>query len=171
MIDQVKIGSFLKILRKEKEKTQEEIAEIFGVSSRSVSRWENGKTMPDLSILVELSDYYDVDIREIIYGERKNEEMVQDTKETLLKIADYANAQKKQAIIRAIILFVLEFMSVVLALGLIVKQSEGQISAVFVVIPMIITIAFLVMLIMNAKAYIRDFQNCQRRNLAENSDL
>ena len=65
MIDQVKIGMFLKELRKSKEKTQEEIAEMFGVSSRSVSRWENGNTMPDLGILVELSDYYGVDIREI----------------------------------------------------------------------------------------------------------
>lgn len=42
MIEQVKIGNFLKELRKEKGKTQEEIAEMFGISSRSVSRWENG---------------------------------------------------------------------------------------------------------------------------------
>ena len=40
MIDQVKIGIFLKSLRKEKNKTQEEIADMFGVSSRSVSRWD-----------------------------------------------------------------------------------------------------------------------------------
>ena len=165
MIDQVKIGIFLKSLRKEKGKTQEEIAEIFGVSSRSVSRWENGKTMPDLTILVDLSDYYDVDIKEIIYGERKNEEMEQDTKETVLKIVDYANKKKKRAIIRAIILFVLEIMCGVLTLGLmvIVLQSECQISAVFAVIPMIITFAFSVMLIMNAKAYIRDVQSCQKK--------
>lgn len=42
MIDQVKIGNFLRKLRKEKGMTQEEIATKFGVSSRSVSRWENG---------------------------------------------------------------------------------------------------------------------------------
>ena len=71
MIDQVKIGNFLKELRKENGKTQEEIAELFGISSRSVSRWENGNTMPDLGTLVELADYYDVEIREIIDGERK----------------------------------------------------------------------------------------------------
>ncbi|MFR5027468.1 MAG: helix-turn-helix domain-containing protein [Coprococcus sp.] len=75
MIDQVKIGNFLRKLRKEKGMTQEEIATKFGVSSRSVSRWENGNTMPDLAILVELADYYDVDIREIIDGERKSENM------------------------------------------------------------------------------------------------
>ena len=47
MIDQVKIGSFLKELCKKKELTQEQLAEKFGVSSRSVSRWENGNTRPE----------------------------------------------------------------------------------------------------------------------------
>ena len=42
MIDQIKIGNILKSLRKQKGNTQEEITEVFGVSSRSVSRWENG---------------------------------------------------------------------------------------------------------------------------------
>jgi len=45
MIDQVKIGGFLRELRKEKKLTQEELAEKFGVSSRSVSRWENGGSL------------------------------------------------------------------------------------------------------------------------------
>lgn len=45
MIDQIKIGLFLRELRKEKELTQEQMTEKFGVSSRSVSRWENGNTM------------------------------------------------------------------------------------------------------------------------------
>lgn len=70
-MDQIKVGSFLKKLRKGKEMTQEQVADIFGVSQRSVSRWENGKTLPDISVLIELSDYYNVDLREMINGERK----------------------------------------------------------------------------------------------------
>ena len=42
-----------------------------GVSSGSVSRWENGITMSELGILVELADFYEVDIKELIDGERK----------------------------------------------------------------------------------------------------
>lgn len=97
MIDRIKIGSFLKELRKEKALTQEQLAEMFGVSSRSVSRWENGNTMPELGILVELADYYGVDIKEIIDGERKSEII---EKETLRKVADYAEAEKKLAVKR-----------------------------------------------------------------------
>lgn len=100
MIDQIKIGSFLRELRKEKELTQEQLAEKFGVSSRSVSRWENGNTMPELSILVELADYYEVDIKEIIDGERKSESMEKEEKETLKKVADYAEAEKKLVVKR-----------------------------------------------------------------------
>lgn len=100
MIDQIKIGGFLRELRKEKELTQEQLAEKFGVSSRSVSRWENGNTMPDLSILVELADFYEVDIKEIIDGERKSEIMNKEEKETLQKVADYAETEKKLVVKR-----------------------------------------------------------------------
>lgn len=54
MVDRIKIGSFLRELRNEKGLTQEELAEKFDVSSRSVSRWENGNTMPELGILAWL---------------------------------------------------------------------------------------------------------------------
>lgn len=100
-MNQKNIGLFLKELRKEKNLTQEQLAEKFNISSRSVSRWETGTNLPDLSILVELADFYDVDIRKIIDGERKNE-MNKETKETLNKVAEYAeqntlNLKKKMA--------------------------------------------------------------------------
>ena len=94
-MDQKKTGLFLRELRKEKSLTQEQLAEQFMVSSRSVSRWETGTNLPDLSILVELADFYDLDIREIIDGERKNE-MNKETKETLNKVAEYSEMEKNQ---------------------------------------------------------------------------
>lgn len=98
MIDRTKIGDFLRALRNEKGMTQEDLAEKFGVSSRSVSRWENGNTMPELGLLVELAVFYDVDIKEMIEGERKSESMEKDVVETLTKAADYAKEEKKHAI-------------------------------------------------------------------------
>ncbi|MBO5266849.1 MAG: helix-turn-helix domain-containing protein [Ruminiclostridium sp.] len=99
-MDQIKIGCFLKELRKEKKLTQEQLAEKFGVSSRSVSRWENGNTMPELGILVELADFYEIDIKEIIDGERKSGIMKKEEKETLRKVADYAEIEKKLVVKR-----------------------------------------------------------------------
>ena len=90
-MDQKKIGLFLRDLRNEKNLSQEQLAEKFGVSSRSISRWENGNTMPDISIIIELADFYDVDVREIIHGERKSENMDKELKDTLVTVADYTN--------------------------------------------------------------------------------
>jgi transcriptional regulator with XRE-family HTH domain len=94
-VNQQKIGEFLKHLRKEQGLTQEQLAEAFYVSSRTVSRWETGSNMPDLEILIELADFYHVDIREIIDGERKSEIMDNETKDTLKKVAEYAVEEKE----------------------------------------------------------------------------
>lgn len=91
------IGAFLKQLRNEKGITQEQLAEILGVSGRTVSRWETGTNLPDLSILVQISEYYDVEIKEILNGERKSENMDNELKETLLKVADYNELEKQRA--------------------------------------------------------------------------
>ena len=72
-MDQKKTGYFLKQLRNEKKLTQEQLAEKFQITSRTVSRWETGSNMPDISMLLELADFYEVDIREIIDGERKSD--------------------------------------------------------------------------------------------------
>ena len=52
-MNQEKVGKFLKELRKQKGLTQEQIAEIFHVSNRTISRWENGNNMPDLDVLMK----------------------------------------------------------------------------------------------------------------------
>ena len=83
-------------LRTEKGLTQEQLAEKLNVSGRTVSRWENGNNMPDLSIIVELADFYDIDIRELLNGERKSEIMNEDLKETLEAVAQYSDAEKKK---------------------------------------------------------------------------
>ncbi len=95
-MDQKKIGGFLKELRKEKGVTQEKLAEQFNVSSRTVSRWENGNNMPDLDILIEISDYYEVDLREILNGERKSENMDKENKDMILKAVDYTNTEAEK---------------------------------------------------------------------------
>ena len=102
-MNQQKTGELLKRLRKEKGLTQEQLAERFYISSRTVSRWETGSNMPDVAILIELADFYDVDIREIIDGERKSEIMDKEKKETLLKVAEYAAKEHQKAQIRVLV--------------------------------------------------------------------
>lgn len=95
-MNQIKIGEFLKELRKEKGLTQEQLAEKINVSRRTVSRWETGNNLPDLDVLIEMADYYEVDLRELLDGERKSEEMNKEMEETVLKVADYSNEEKNR---------------------------------------------------------------------------
>lgn len=115
-MNQKKIGSFLKELRNEKGITQQQAAEKFGVAQRTVSRWETGSNMPDISMLVDLAGFYDVDVREIIDGERKSERRNMEVNETLEKVADYnsnlnARAMKKGVITMCIVLIILVIIS------------------------------------------------------------
>lgn len=118
-MDQRKIGALLRDLRKEKGITQEELAEKMMVSNRTVSRWETGSNLPDIEILIELSDYYNVDLREILDGEKKGEKtMDKDLKETIIKVADYKEEEKKRFVkfinIVLIIAFVLGTINMVI---------------------------------------------------------
>ena len=95
-MDLQKIGTFLKDLRKEKGLTQEQLAETLNVSRRTVSRWETGSNMPDLDLLMEIADLYEVDLREMLNGERKSEDkMNKELEETVLQVAEYTNADKQ----------------------------------------------------------------------------
>ena len=73
-------------------------AEKLNVSGRTVSRWETGANMPDISLLVEISEFFDISIPEIINGERKSEIMNEEIKEVADKLSDYANAEKETII-------------------------------------------------------------------------
>ena len=75
-MNQIKIGNFIKELRKEQKLTQEALAEKFGVARRTVSRWETGSNMPDLDILIEMADFFNVDLREILDGERNFDDRI-----------------------------------------------------------------------------------------------
>ena len=96
-MDMQKIGNFLRTLRKEKGLTQEQLAEIMGVAGRTVSRWETASNMPDLSILIQLAEYYDVEVKEILDGERRSGTMEKELKETLEIVADYSEEEKRRA--------------------------------------------------------------------------
>ena len=71
-MNQEKIGQFIKNIRKENKLTQKELADKLGVTYQAVSKWENGKNVPDISIIKEISKMFNVDIDEILDGEKKD---------------------------------------------------------------------------------------------------
>ncbi len=144
-MEQKKIGLFLKELRKENNLTQEVLAEKLNVSGRTVSRWETGSNMPDISMLVELSEFYQVSIPEIIDGERKSEKMNQETRDTAIKMAEYTNNKVKIEKRRVIsyLLAIFGFFIIISALAIFPNDSSwGSIYAIIGGIILVIGIYF-----------------------------
>ena len=95
-MDQEKIGKFIAELRKEKNMTQEQLAEKMGVTDKSISRWENGKTMPDYTLLKDLCNELDININELLSGEKiKENDYVNKSEENLIKLRKQIDKRKK----------------------------------------------------------------------------
>lgn len=92
-MDQVKIGRFIAECRKLKEMTQMQLAEKLGITDRAVSKWENGKSMPDAALMLELCDILSISVNELLSGEKidmennnqKNEQLLLDMAKELEK--------------------------------------------------------------------------------------
>ena len=70
-MDQEKIGQFIKNIRKENNLTQDLFAKKLGVTYQAVSKWENGKSIPDIATLKLISQVFNVNLEELIEGEKK----------------------------------------------------------------------------------------------------
>ncbi len=68
-MDQIKIGRFIAERRKLKNLTQMQLAEKLGITDRAISKWENGKGMPDSSLMLELCAELDISVNELLCGE------------------------------------------------------------------------------------------------------
>ena len=97
-VDQEKIGKFIAEKRKERNLTQEQLAEKLGVTNRSISNWENGKNMPDLSLFKPLCNELNISINELMSGEIiDNKNYINVLEENIVDmVSDLENKKKKE---------------------------------------------------------------------------
>ena len=100
-MDQIKIGKFISTLRKEQNLTQAELAAKLGVTDRAISKWENGRGLPDLSLVVPLSEALNISINELLSGERIEKERYERDIECVTDKIPYA-AKEERAFRKAV---------------------------------------------------------------------
>ena len=88
-MNQKNIGIFIAQLRKEKGLTQEELACILSVNNKTISRWENGVTMPDLSLLQTISKELGITVTELLNGRRMNKQELLNLKNTINELLTF----------------------------------------------------------------------------------
>ena len=96
-MNQEKIGKFIATLRKEKNLTQEELANKLSITKNAVSKWERGISLMDMSLLKPLCEILDISITELLNGERIVNENLKDKTDDLIKgTIDYTNKKIKK---------------------------------------------------------------------------
>lgn len=100
-MNQEKIGKFIATLRKEQNLTQMQLAETLGITDRAVSKWERGKSLPDVSVMLELCNILHIEVSELLNGERIMKENYNEKQEQLLLDMAKKLEKKTQVIWRA----------------------------------------------------------------------
>ena len=130
-MDTVKIGEFLKALRKSKGYTQQEVAEALYVTQKTVSRWENGEGIPDINIIVSVAEFYEVTVDELLKGERKNKEQAEYTikqkSKSKFKLIDNKLSSKQNIFFIVSTSVICFFFMLCLILGLLVNEVAALI--------------------------------------------
>lgn len=154
-MNQEKIGKFISKCRKEKNITQSELAEKLGVTDRSVSNWENGKNMPDLSLFIPLCELLNISINELLSGEKISKEEYQNKfEENIINTISYSNKKidQKNKIIGLIILL---FGVLISTLGLMAFNPDTHACSFSIVIGMMLsTIGFFELV--KSKSYLKN---------------
>ncbi len=125
-MDQIKIGKFIAELRKEKNITQQQLGDKIGVSFKTISKWETGRGMPELSLLKPLSEELGVTINEILSGERiESENYINKLEENMLNTIEYSEEQKeKKNKLLGIILLVIGFLIILTGVSIFLSESS-----------------------------------------------
>ena len=127
-MNQEKIGSFLAENRKAKGFTQIEFAEKLGVSNKSVSRWETGKNMPDVSLFLPICDALDISVNELLIGERITTQENKKADEILVDTIQASNKKLKSAQILIYIFAVL--VNALFMIGVLLSATPSDAMAV-----------------------------------------
>lgn len=161
-MEQKKIGGFIAQQRKEKQLTQKQLGEILGISDKTVSKWETGHGLPDISMIMPLCDILDINVNELLSGEH----LTQDTypekaEENIMNLMKDSEEQKRRGVKDVIV-------SIVWMIGLVVFFISLQLSSAISIIDNIIhfidmvslgQIVFILVFSLYCAGHLKDFGN------------
>ncbi len=142
-MNQIKIGKFIAERRKRKNLTQMQLAEKLGITDRAISKWENGKGMPDSSLMLDLCAELDISVNELLCGKViEMTEYNQKAEKQLLEMAKKEERQNKRllnAIWLILITDILFYVAVLLPASMILGETFE-----FGIIAVVATVIFLI---------------------------
>ena len=157
-MNQIKIGMFIAELRKEQGMTQKQLAEHIGVSDKTVSKWECGNGLPEMSSIPVLCEALGINMNELLSGERLAEEVysvkAEENMMTLMKETEVHKKKNKTSLITFVVCFVGILLTMMLAVSFGIDFPKLN---VFLDLPTLIMIVVPVLLILAATGLIKPF--------------
>lgn len=156
MLDLIKTGSFISEMRKDKGLTQKQLADQVGVSDKAVSRWETGKGLPDTSIMPELCNALNININELLSGERLDVEAYSGKAEEIM-VSLVKDVQENKNDRKAVVLgLLLGFVLLMLGLVGIVTVSGCRV-VYFLDIPSVVFVLGIQLIVLGAGGQMKSF--------------
>ena len=138
-MDQVKIGQFIRAIRKEKSLTQREVAERLNISEKTVSKWETGNGLPEVSLMLPLCELLGISINELLSGERLDEKRYYEKAEqNIMSLMEEKADTKKKLIISVITAVITSLAGITIILLAALLEMELWLRIVLAVIGVVI---------------------------------
>ena len=174
MIDQIKIGRFISERRKMKSLTQAQLAEKLGITDRAISKWENGRSLPDSAIMLELCEILEITVNDLLCGEVVvMEKYDKEMEKNLLEMVKEKEKSDKQLLMVEI---VMGFVSIGIMLGLCIFAAyapmEEWLRIVLIIIgfiPVLVLIPFMIKIEQTAGYY--ECKKCGNRYIPKYSSV
>ncbi len=137
-MNQIKTGKFIAQMRKEKGMTQRQLADELLISDKTVSKWETGKGMPDVSLMMPLCEVLGINVNELLTGEKiPDEKYKEKAEETMMDLM--RNKKGRGKIIALMIMILLLMITPMIIMGILIdKYNLPEKLEIIGIIPMII---------------------------------
>ncbi len=164
-MDQIKTGKFIAQMRKEQGLTQSQLADKLFISNKTISKWETGKGLPEVSIMLPLCEILGINVNELLTGEKISiAEYKEKAEENMMNLVHEAQESRKKIIISAIVAFlsVISAVPLILVSGIFEMPIAARITLIAIAITVII-IGIAVACILDREAGAFECSKCQTR--------
>ncbi|MDE5943326.1 MAG: helix-turn-helix domain-containing protein [Clostridia bacterium] len=164
-MDQVKIGKFIQEIRKEHSLTQRELAEKLNVSDKTISKWETGNGLPEVSLMLPLCSLLEISVNELLSGERLDEKQYHNKAEKNIMDLLKQKAEAKKKIIMGVIIVlitILASVTLIVISGLIDMQIWLRILLIVIAL-LIVGTGIGLACVLDKDAGVYECPNCKKR--------
>ena len=142
-MDTVKISNFILMARTKAGLTQKELADKIGVSDKTISKWETGKSLPDISYYETLCDALNIKVNELLSGEYLNEEIYLEKAETNIVEIIRENKFSKKKVVAKLFAGLALFIAAALLIGILSSLNLSEVIAGLFDLPTLVILVFI----------------------------